>query len=520
MTILADEHIIQVSDPSVLGKKLYFANELCEWQLCEYIWTGCTRVHLRDKIMSHATELIRQIIRKQGLHTIYPGQEESAFGDLLQVAWCITPDTLVMTPGGTTEIGRILPDGDEGECDFEIFGRDGISKAEYFIRRPPAKTYKINLKFGYNIEATGEHPIWVLTDSGPKWVQTSELKIGDLVAVQAGQNIDPLSEMINERNAASTLDQMYNNMICPSEYLANRLRVSLLNLGVYTDTHIVEENETKLYKLERISNYNPHLEIRWFPIKSITYNISETVDIRVKDTHNFTANGIITHNCQVEKTLYKYRACAHCRNCFKYDRPSESVLYRPAYREYGIITMDKIVKDIKYCPRCGCKLSEEPIVQPKQGTYGGSETILYRGSSKVFNLWSQISRTVILAYIKKEARDRKNCTPYTNHLCNKPKPIGDMMSRFLTEVKTVCQYNDDFIKIADALDWIIHNDERSYNGIISKLTKRSGLSRSTVMNFIRYIKLRSCDFTDSPISRNISENQPDRSKDDCEFDDE
>jgi len=75
-------------------RKLYFINEKVEWDLTQYIWTGCTRIELRDSIMSHAAELIRQIIRKQGLHTIYPGQEESAFGDLLQTAWCQLERTL------------------------------------------------------------------------------------------------------------------------------------------------------------------------------------------------------------------------------------------------------------------------------------------------------------------------------------------------------------------------------------------------------------------------------------------
>ena len=112
--MMADPDTIQVSDPTTLGKKLYFTNEVVEYNLALYNWSGCTSVQLRDEIMSHATELIRQIIRKQGLHTIYPGQEESAFGDLLQVAWCVTPDTLVMTSDGIAEIGNILPDGDEG----------------------------------------------------------------------------------------------------------------------------------------------------------------------------------------------------------------------------------------------------------------------------------------------------------------------------------------------------------------------------------------------------------------------
>jgi hypothetical protein len=274
-----------------------------------YIWTGCTKVRLRDQIMSHATELIRQIIRKQGLHTIYPGQEESAFGDLLQTAWV-----------------------------------------------------------------------------------------------------------------------------------------------------------------------------------------------------------------QIERTLYKYRACPHCRNCFNYDRPSDSLLYKPQNREYGIVTMDEIVKTVKRCPKCNTKLATHPFVEPIQGRYGGSEIILYRGMSKVFNMWSQIARTVILAYIKKEARDRKNSGSYMTHLSNKPKPISDIMVRFLAEAREICRYHEDYQEILNALEHLMHNDDRPHDGIIGKLVQQSGLSRTTVTSFMKHVKLRSIEFTDSPISRSRSDKLAERPRKSHDFD--
>jgi hypothetical protein len=282
------------SEPSapVPLRKLYFINEIVEWQLTQYIWTGCTRVVLRDKIMSNATELIRQIIRKQGLHTIYPGQEESAFGDLLQTAWV-----------------------------------------------------------------------------------------------------------------------------------------------------------------------------------------------------------------QIERTLYKYRARPHCRKCYNQDRPGDSLLYDPQPREYGILTMEQVIKRHRNCPICDTKLRNNPIIEPIQGRYGGSDTILYRGMSKVFNMWSQIARTVILAYIKKEARDRKNSTSYIAHLDSKPKPTSDIVIRFLDEARDMCKYHDDYLKILDSLEWLINNDDRPYDGIIGKLVAQSSLSRPTVTGFMRFVKLRSLEFTDSPINK-------------------
>ena len=293
-------------------RKLYFINEIVEWHLTQYIWTGCTEIELRDQIMSNATELIRQIIRKQGLHTIYPGQEDSAFGDLLQTAWV-----------------------------------------------------------------------------------------------------------------------------------------------------------------------------------------------------------------QIEKTLYKYRSRPHCRFCYNPDNPSRSLLYQPQDREYGIKTIDEVLKMHKgrACPYCNEKLTNNHVIEPIQDLYGGSESILYRGMSKVFNMWSQIARTVILAYIKKEGRDRKNSQSYMSHLGSKSKPLSDIMVRFLAEAQEVCKFNDDHLKIIEAIEWLLFNDDRPHDGTIGKLVIKTGLSRSVITGFMKLIKLRSFEFTDSPISRNVAEPK-DRRRINIDFDEE
>jgi len=208
---------------------------------------------------------------------------------------------------------------------------------------------------------------------------------------------------------------------------------------------------------------------------------------------------------QIERTLYKYRSCPHCRNCFNYERPSESLLYRPQNREYGIKTLEEVVKMHRSCPHCKVPLSADPVVEPVQGRYGGSASVSYRGMSKVFNMWSQIARTVILAYIKKEGRDRKNSGPYMTHLTTRTRPVSDIMIRFLNEAKEMCRYNDDYLAILSSLEWLMANDERPHDGIIGKLVERSGLSRATVTGFMKFVKLRSLEFTDSPINRSYSD---------------
>ena len=292
-----------VSDASEVPKRLYFINEIVEWNLTKYIWTGCTDVVLRDAIMSNASELIRQIIRKQGLHMIYPGQEESSMGDLVNTAWC-----------------------------------------------------------------------------------------------------------------------------------------------------------------------------------------------------------------QVEKVLYKYKSRPHCRRCYSPERPNDSVLYNPEAREYSIIKLDTVVKKSKKCKICALEFSSKPIIEPKQGLFGGSTTILYKGTSKVFNMWSQVARTVILAYIKKEGRDRKNSDAYMSHVGTKTKLQNDVMARFLNEARNVCSYNEEYLKIIDALDYLIKTDDKPHDGLVGKLIAKTNLSRFVVAGFLKIVKLRSTEFTDSPANKTSTNSQNERKK--------
>ncbi len=160
-------------------------------------------------------------------------------------------------------------------------------------------------------------------------------------------------------------------------------------------------------------------------------------------------------------------------------------------------------------------------MEPKQGLYGGSDSILYRGMSKVFNMWSQIARTVILAYIKKEGRDRKNSGSYVSHLGNKSRPVSGVMERFLAEARELWQYHDDHLQIIDAIGWIAQHDERPHDGIIGKLVDKTGLSRATVTGFLQVMKLRSLELSDSNVNRGSDDPKVDRRKGmSAEFEDE
>lgn len=186
---------------------------------------------------------------------------------------------------------------------------------------------------------------------------------------------------------------------------------------------------------------------------------------------------------QIESALYKYEALPHCKKCFNAMRPMDSLLFN----EY--VFEDFLIKKIKLCRRC----KNQIIIVG----------IHYRGKSRVFNMWSQIARTVILAYIKKENRDRKNSDVFKSHLEHKTIPYNETLQRFFSEAQAMSKYNDDHLKIIDELQKLYNEDDRAHEGLITKLVMRTKLSRSIVTDFFRILRSRSHEITDSPVNREV-----------------
>jgi hypothetical protein len=184
---------------------------------------------------------------------------------------------------------------------------------------------------------------------------------------------------------------------------------------------------------------------------------------------------------QIESALYKYEARPHCSATYHRLRPNDSLLID----EY-LFVQDLIKKFHSKCPICDQKID--------------TEHIYYRGKSKVFNLWSQIARTVGLAYIKKENRDRKNSGIFQKHLEERPVIKNEMLGRFFLEAREIFKYNTDHLKVLNCIEDLYEEDEKPHEGLIGKLVDRSGLPRTTVTGFLRLLRLRSKDFTDSPVN--------------------
>jgi len=157
------------------------------------------------------------------------------------------------------------------------------------------------------------------------------------------------------------------------------------------------------------------------------------------------------------------------------------------------------------------------ITNGKEGTAFGDlyqlawvqiESSLYKfdyrpGHTKVFNMWSQVAKTVMLAHIKKESRDKRNYGAYKEHLDGRHRPASYKFQRFLEEAREVCKHHTSYSKVLDAIEWLFEYDPRPYDGLIDKLVRRSGLTRTKVSSFLRMIRLRSYEFTDAPLSEEL-----------------
>jgi hypothetical protein len=123
------------------------------------------------------------------------------------------------------------------------------------------------------------------------------------------------------------------------------------------------------------------------------------------------------------------------------------------------------------------------------------------GHTKVFNMWSQIAKTVILAHIKREMRDKKNYGTYKGHLINRHRPGAALFERFINEAKEMAKYDNGGLAIVGALENLYEKDEKPYDGLIGKLVRESGLSRQRVTSFLKQLRLRQFEFTDSPLNQ-------------------
>ncbi|PIS17558.1 MAG: hypothetical protein COT59_00035, partial [Candidatus Nealsonbacteria bacterium CG09_land_8_20_14_0_10_42_14] len=95
-------------------------------------------------------------------------------------------DTLVFTEKGLLTFEELYPLPLNSEADFEIkvVSRDGIETTKKIYNNGICQFYKLFTNRGYQIEATAEHPLWVIDRAGVcGWKPATAIKEGDYVAI-------------------------------------------------------------------------------------------------------------------------------------------------------------------------------------------------------------------------------------------------------------------------------------------------------------------------------------------------
>lgn len=110
---------------------------------------------------------------------------------------CITGDTILFTENGLEYIEDIFKNNgldkamvdDTKEivkyCDFKVVNQDGILEdTDGMIINGERHCYKITTSDGYEITATDNHPLLVITENGLKWKQIKDLTEDDFLCIQ------------------------------------------------------------------------------------------------------------------------------------------------------------------------------------------------------------------------------------------------------------------------------------------------------------------------------------------------
>jgi len=106
---------------------------------------------------------------------------------------CIAGSSLVLTNQGLLRIETIgagTKPGQYAPIDLAVSSLDGIESASHIYSGGKSPTKRISTRSGFEIEATPEHPLLQLTPEGEVlWRRVDELKTGDCIAIQRGQNL-------------------------------------------------------------------------------------------------------------------------------------------------------------------------------------------------------------------------------------------------------------------------------------------------------------------------------------------
>jgi phosphate starvation-inducible protein PhoH len=106
---------------------------------------------------------------------------------------CVAGSTLVLTGDGLIPIASLAQGTSPGEhrpIDLRVAGLQGPEPASHVYNGGRSRVLRVTTRLGLRIETTPEHPLLCLRSGGfMEWQRAEDLRPGDFVAVQRGQNM-------------------------------------------------------------------------------------------------------------------------------------------------------------------------------------------------------------------------------------------------------------------------------------------------------------------------------------------
>ncbi|HUY76689.1 MAG TPA: LAGLIDADG family homing endonuclease [Ktedonobacterales bacterium] len=114
--------------------------------------------------------------------------------EFVELLKCLPGGTLVFTSSGIRRVdsfaGLDHPDGASRPVEVQIATESGIESTAHLYHLGVSPTKRVTTRRGYFSEGTAEHRILVVDDAGTLvWRRHDELKVGDWLALQKGQNL-------------------------------------------------------------------------------------------------------------------------------------------------------------------------------------------------------------------------------------------------------------------------------------------------------------------------------------------
>ena len=343
--------------------------------------------------------------------------------------------------------------------------------------------------------------------------------IPDRILSMSKENINCLLSGLFDGDGHSTRHNGHVGFTSTSRTLIDQIRMLLLNIGIITKIHKDKRKTRRMknrYGKEYVSKLSGSWQIMLPTIES--YKFYDMIGFKINRKQNKMSSlkvpkqFLYGFGVYFNKLYKKYGSCGHFNdirkiirpNCFieigkvltskniwsKYNTDPDYIELSNRIDEFLTMQNRKIWLPIKKIEQSECEVCDIEV---------DSEEHMYTANGFISHN-SQIARTVGLAYIKKENRDRKNSDIFRSHLENRAIIPDGALARFMKEAKEICKYNNDHLRIIACLEELYRYDDRAHEGLISKLVQRTKLSRATITTFFKIIRFRSHELTDSPVN--------------------